>query len=74
MTEMIKAMSEKIAAKIRIANLYIENYSNKRECPFYSEWKGMEQALKTMGIEYEYEYNEECQIIAVIVKGQRTEI
>lgn len=71
MTEMMKAMAERIASKIRIANKFVDNYTNKRECPFYSEWKGMEQALKAMGIDYEYEYNENIQIVAVIVSGQK---
>lgn len=71
MTEMMKAMAERIASKIRIANKFVDNYNNKRECPFYSEWKGMEQALKAMGIDYEYEYNEEIKIVAVIVSGQK---
>ena len=74
MNEIMKVMAERIASKIRIANNYVGNYSNKRECPFYSEWKGMEQALKAMGIDYEYEYNEDIQIVAVIVMGQRVEI
>lgn len=71
MTEMMKAMAERIASKIRITNIFVDNYNNKRECPFYSEWKGMEQALKAMGIDYEYEYNEEIKIVAVIVRGQK---
>ena len=74
MTEMMKAMARRIATKIRVANIYVENYSNKRECPFYSEWKGMEQALKAMSIHYEYEYDKNYQIVAVVVNGQRVEI
>lgn len=74
MNEMMKVMAERIASKIRIANIFVDNYSNKRECPFYSEWKGMEQALKAMGIDYEYEYNEDIQVVAVIVMCQRVEI
>lgn len=74
MNEMMKAMAERMANKIRIIPHYIEGYTNKRECPFYSELRGMEQALKTMGIEYGYEYNQDIQIVAVTVMGQRVEI
>ena len=71
MNEIMKAMAERIASKIRVTNIYISNYENRRNCPFYSEWKGLEMALKTMGINYEYEYDNNLAITAVIVDGQR---
>ncbi len=77
MKDIMKAMAERLATKIRVTKIALDDeryHLNKRECPFYSEWKGMEQALKTMGIEYEYEYNDEYMITAVIVMGQRAEL
>ena len=77
MKDTMKAMAERLAKKIKVAKIGLdgERYSlNKRECPFYSEWKGMEQALKTLGIDYEYEYSDEYMITAVTVMGQRVEL
>ena len=75
MDEMMRAMAKAMAAKIRIARIYVENYENKRHCPFYSEWKGMELALRTMGINYDYEFDDETyEITAVIVMNQRVEL
>lgn len=74
MKEIMKAMAERMANKIRLINHVIEDYENKRNCPFYSELRGMEQALKTMGIDYVYEYNSDIKITAVVVMGQRVEI
>ena len=74
MNEAMKAMAERIAVKIRCVNVSVNHYENRRNCPFYSEWKGMEQALKTMGIDFEYEYDNDINIIAVSVMGQRVAI
>ena len=77
MKDTMKAMAERLANKIKVAKIGLDNeryHLNKRECPFYSEWKGMEQALKTLGIDYEYEYNDEYMITAVTVMGQRVEL
>lgn len=70
----MKEMAEKIAAKIRVMRIGIDRYENKRNSPFFSEWKGMEIALKTLGINYEYEYNDDCEMIAVIVENERVAI
>lgn len=62
-----------MAIKARLANIYEEEgkYSNnKRQCPFYSELVGMEEVLKIMGIEFEYEFNKEVtEITAIKAKG-----
>lgn len=76
MNEMFKAMAERMAQKIKMARIFSKKYTNKRECPFVSELIGMEQALKTMGINYEFEYDftstddYEC-ITSVTVMGNK---
>lgn len=74
MKENFQKMADRMANKIAVANIYVKTYENKRECPFYSEWKGMEQALKAMGIDFEYDFNDDIEIVAVTVMGQRAEV
>lgn len=51
---------------------YKENF---RECPFCSELNGMEMILKIMGVEFEYEFNDDCsKITAVKAQGIRVEV
>lgn len=74
MKDMMKKIAERMAITIRVANLYKGEYENKRECPFYSEWKGMELMLKALEINFEYDFNDSYEITAVIVNGERVEI
>ncbi len=75
MEQVMRDMASAMAAKIRIARHFVVGYENKRQCPFHSEWKGMELALKAMGIPYDYEFDDETyEITAVIVAGQRAEV
>ena len=74
MKDMAREIANRMAITIRVANLYKGDYENKRECPFYSEWKGMELLLKAMQIEFEYEFNDTYEITTVIVMGERVEI
>lgn len=70
MTQMFKDMAERMATKIRVMNISIGQYENKRNCPFYSELKGMEMALETLGIEFEYTFDVDVKAItAVTVMG-----
>ena len=72
---MFNEMADRMAVTIRVMYLYIDGFENKRFCPFYSELKGMEMALKTMGIEYEYEYNDDVtKITSVTVQGHTVTI
>ncbi len=66
-----KEMAERMAITIRVMNISIEKYkNNKRNCPFYSELRGMEMALKTMGIKFEYTFDIDVKVItAVTVMG-----
>ena len=71
MNKMMKDIAERMAITIRVANLYKGKYENKRECPFYSEWKGMELMLKAMGINFEYDFDDNFEVSAVIVNGEK---
>lgn len=64
-------MAERMVTLIRVMYIYLDEFENKRECPFFSELKGMTMALDTMGIDYELEYNDEIKISAVIVNGYK---
>lgn len=76
MTEMFKEFAERLANKTRLIAHFRDNYpDNIRECPFFSERSGIEEALRVMGIDFEYEMNASVTAItAVIVQGQRVEI
>ena len=52
MNELFKEMANRMATTYRVAQIYKDSYENKRECPFVSEFKGMEMALKTLGIDF----------------------
>ena len=73
MTEVLEVMANKAA----ISNIAKEEgtYKNMRECPFYSELNGMEMMLKIMGIEFEYEFNDDVtKITAISAQGIRVEV
>jgi hypothetical protein len=74
MNDMMKRMAERMASKIRVMKISVDHYENKRNCPFYSELKGMEQALNTMGIDYKYDYNGDYEIVAVAVGGHKVAV
>lgn len=74
MTKMFKDMAERMAITVRVMNMYIGEYENKRSCPFYSELKGMEMALKTMGIEFEYTFDIDVKTITAVTVMGYTEI
>lgn len=75
MNEAMRDVAQAMANKIKIARLYIGKYENKRQCPFHSEWKGMELALKAMGIPFDYEFDDDTyEIVAVTVMDQRVEL
>lgn len=74
MKEQYKAMANSMAIKIRVIKISAGHYENRRNCPFVSELKGMEMALNTLGIPYEYDFNDDCQITAVTVGGETVAI
>ena len=73
LNEILHSMANKAA----LVNISKEDgeYKNMRECPFYSELKGMELVLKMMGIEFDYEFNEDVtKMTAINSQGIRVEI
>lgn len=74
MNQMMQNMADRMALTIVVARLSVEKYKNRRECPFWSELKGMEMALKTMGVPFEYDYDDDTQIVAVAVDGCRAAV
>lgn len=70
--EIIKDIAERMMIKIRVMYLYINEYKNKRECPFYSELIGMEQLLKTIGVEFEYTFDLDTMEITALTIGDIT--
>ena len=59
--EKLYEILESMAIKASIANMAKADgtYKNMRECPAYSELVGMEHILKIMGIDFEFEFNED---------------
>lgn len=71
-----KEIAKRLAIKTALANTFADQYPNNcRENPFYSEREGIEEMLKMLGIEFEYEWDETVtNITAVTVMGERVEI
>ena len=70
--EQYKSMAEWMLCKAGIVEIYKGEgryAGNLRECPFYSELQGMMQALKTLGISYEFHYDEDLNVTGVTVGG-----
>lgn len=76
--EKINDIGEHLVTKMRIVNIYKESgeyADNFRKCPFYSEFVGMTQMLKTLGIEFEIDYDlMVSKMAAVTVMGKRFEV
>ena len=74
--EMIIKIGETIANKIRCARIFNDNYKeNNRENPYNSERRGIEQTLEIMGIDYEYEFDDNVEKEIVIkINGITIEI
>lgn len=76
---MTKAMSrdiaERLAIKQRVIEITKDDFKeNQRLNPHYSEFHGMVEMLKMMGIEYDFEYNEKIEMVAVTVNGETVRI
>ena len=70
-TELLNAM----ACKVRLLEIFKDQYKgNVRECPFKSELVGMEETLKILGIDFEYEFNNVYEITAITAQGIKVEI
>lgn len=77
-TEMINNIGDRLVAKMRVVNLYKkkgEYAGNFRKCPFYSEFVGMTQMLKTLGIDFDIDWDANVtQMTAVTVMGKRFDV
>ena len=78
---MTKAMSREIAERLASKQRMYECFkdckefeNNQRFNPFYSEFHGMVEMLKVMGIEYDFEYNENYEMVTVTVNGETARI
>lgn len=78
MTEIIKKLGECMVIKMRLINRAKrsgEYANNFRQFPIYSEWVGMTQTLKTMGFEFEIDYDETVtDMTAITIMGMRFEV
>lgn len=81
MTEMINNIGERMTLKARIVNEFMENWlagneeGNLRRNPFYSEFQGMCQLLKAMGIEFDIGYDEKVtRMTAITIMGKTFEV
>ena len=74
-TEKLTQILETMATKASLSNQYRAKYKNVRECPFYSEFEGMVETLKILGIELEYEFTlDSSKMTAISARGIRVEI
>lgn len=74
LNEIIKTMAIKasLCNYEREAGAFKDNF---RTCPVYSELKGMELTLKLMGIDFDYEFSDDCsKITAIKAKGIRYDV
>lgn len=62
-------IAETMANLAAVVKNYKGQYENIRNCPFYSELKGMERMLKMLDIEFEYELDSDYEITAITVGG-----
>lgn len=80
MKEMIRKIGETCVIKMRVVNMALRNRdyifdNNIRTNPFYSEFSGMMQMLKTMDFEFDVEWDEEVkQMTAITIMNQRFEV
>lgn len=73
--DIIEEMLHRLAIKVYLSEQYREEYKrNVRECPFYSEMIGMREAMQVMGINVDFEYNDDLKITALKVDDIRVEI
>lgn len=65
----LKEIVRSMANKAAIVNMHKRDgdyADNIRKCPIYSELKGMEQMLKLMGIDFNYDFDDTVQYITGI--------
>ena len=77
MTEMINNIGERMITKARIVNDFMESWlagneeGTMRKNPFYSEFQGMCQLVKAMGLDFDIKYDAEVvKMTAIIIMGK----
>lgn len=82
MKEMINNIGERLIHKMRVINICTREFANderrfsepRKLNKFDHEFRGMLDILKTMGIEFEIEYNDDVtEMTAITIMGQRFE-
>lgn len=75
MNEMINKIGKRLVTQMRAVNTFGNELvydNNLRTNPFRSELAGMQNLLKAMDIEFDFEYNEDVtEFTAVILMGKR---
>ena len=78
MQEMINRIGERMVIKARVVNIMLSEGAykhNVRECPFYSEFYGMIEILKTLDLPLDIEYDADVvNMTALTINGTRFEI
>ena len=83
MTEMINRIGERLITKMSVINLYTKEWAederrfneSRKLNKFDHEFRGMTDMLKTMGIDFEIEYNEAVtEMTAITIMGKRFEV
>lgn len=81
MTEMINKIGERLVIKARCVNCVLnEWYSGRMDAPLrtnphYSEFRGMLDMVKTMGLNHEVTFNADTtRMVAITIDGKRFEI
>ena len=79
MNEIVTRLGEMAVIKMRLINSTRasgEYADNLRKCPWYSEFYGMLQTLKCMGIDIDMDLNPDnvYEMQAIIIMGRRFEV
>lgn len=69
--ELLYRLANKTAMFVQYRDKYKDNI---RECPFWSEKVGIEEAMRVLGIKFEYEMDDALNYIAVKSGNIRVEI
>ena len=83
MTEMLDNLAERMISKIQVINLYTVEWADNEKRftesrplnKFDHELRGMTDAMKAMGIEFEFKYNADVtEITAITIMGKRYKV
>ena len=67
-------LAQTIAHNVKMMNIN-RKYEKREGFLFYvNQTRGIQEALEILGVEYEYEYNSDNEVSAVIVNGFRADV